>query len=131
MKAGLVKRPGHIAVLAAVVCGTGSGDEEYQWSIVLLQGHGVEQFTAIKKHVWRNTIRKYCYTLFLERNALWQLCFKFRRRAYDSGLETICDGIPIVLYVYDRGTSQRSKQDCTASDKQRLRGFSYGHMIPR
>ncbi len=130
MKSSLVKGLGHIAVLTAVMCGTGSGDEKYQRSIMLLQRHGIDQFTAIKKYVRRNTIRKYCYTLFLERNAFWQIGFKFGRSAYDCGFEAIGDGIPIVLYIYDRGTSERSKQDCTASGKKSLREFCYGHIIP-
>jgi len=130
MKACLVKRPGHIAVLTAVVCGAGSGNEKDQRRIVLLQGYGVDQFAPVKKHVRRNTIRKYRYTFLLERYSCWQLGFKFRRCAYDCGFEAIGDGIPIILYVYDRGSSERSKQECTASGKKRLREICYGHMIP-
>jgi hypothetical protein len=130
MKAGLVKRPGHIVVFAAVMCGTGSGNEKYQRSIVVLQSHGVEQFTTVKKYVRCNAIRKYRNTPFPEGNVLWQLCLERGRCANDSSFEPIGNRVAVVLYIDDRGTGERSKQDGTEGGKKSLRGFCYGHIIP-
>lgn len=130
MKASLVKSPGHIVILAAVVRGASSGDEKYQRSIDLLQRYGVDQFAPVKKHVRCDAIREYGNTLLLERNVRWQLGFKFRRRAYDSGLEAVCDGIPVVLHVYCGGASEWRKQECAKGSNESQRRFCYGHVIP-
>ena len=110
MKTGLVESLRHIGILAAVVGGAGTGDQEYKRRRAILQGFRVDQFLAVPDQVRQAAFREHIQPAFLGRYHFRQLGFIALGGTHHRGDKTVLYRVAVIFHR-GGGGSESGKRD--------------------